>query len=139
MARSPRLARRISKASDLLKFPLLRLDDWATWTRWFAAAGVEEPVAHGPVMNRASMLIDAAIDGQGVALARTALAAGDLINGRLVRPIDISLRMSSSYWIVCPKATSRTPKIATFRGWLLAEAAEDARRLKTLVRSDQAL
>ena len=79
---SPKLARRIRKASDLLKFPLLRLDDWTTWTRWFAAAGVEEPVAHGPVMNRASMLIDAAIDGQGVALARTALAAADLINGR---------------------------------------------------------
>ncbi len=136
---SPKLARRISKASDLLKFPLLRLDDWATWMRWFAAAGVEGPVAHGPVMNRASMLIDAAIDGQGVALARTALAAADLINGRLVRPIDVSLRMSSSYWIVCPKATSRTPKIATFRDWLLAEAAEDARRLKTPVRSDQAL
>jgi len=90
-------------------------------------------------MNRASMLIDAAIDGQGVALARTALVASDLINRRLVRPVDVSLRMSSSYWVVCPKATSRTPKIATFRDWLLAEAAEDARRLKALARSDQAL
>jgi LysR family transcriptional regulator, glycine cleavage system transcriptional activator len=136
---SPRLARRVSTASDLLKFPLLRLDDWSTWTRWFAAAGVDEPVAHGPVMNRASMLIDAAIDGQGVALARTALVASDLINRRLVRPVDVSLRMSSSYWVVCPKATSRTPKIATFRDWLLAEAAEDARRLKARARSDQAL
>ena len=76
------------------------------------------------------MLIDAAIDGQGVALARTALAAWDLINGRLVRPIDVSLRMSNTYWIVCPKVTSSLPKIATFRNWLLAEAAEDARRLK---------
>src|SRR5580704_1944555 len=119
-------------SSALLKFPLLRLDDWKTWSRWSAAAGVADPVARGPILNRASMLIDATIDGQGVALARTALAARDLINGRLVRPIDVSLRMSNTYWIVCPKAASSVPKIATFRKWLLAEAAEDARRLKEL-------
>lgn len=132
---SPKLVggrNRIAAAADLLKFPLLRLDDWKTWTKWFAAAGVVDPVAHGPVLNRASMLIDAAVDGQGIALARTALAAWDLINGRLVRPIDVSLKMSNTYWIVCPKATSSVPKIATFRKWLLAEAAEDARRLKEL-------
>ena len=133
---SPKLVagrNRITTASDLLSFPLLRLGDWKTWTRWFEAAGVADPVAHGPVLNRASMLIDAAVNGQGVALARTALAAWDIINGRLVRPIDVSLRMSNTYWIVCPKVTSGVPKIATFRNWLLAEAAEDARRLKLLL------
>ena len=123
---------RITTASDLLKFPLLRLDDWKTWTRWFEAAGVSDPVAHGPVLNRASMVIDAAVDGQGVALARTALAAWDIINGRLVRPSDVSLKMSNTYWIVCPKVTSSLPKIAKFRNWLLTEADEDARRLKNL-------
>ena len=132
---SPKLVsgrNRINCASDLLKFPLLRLEDWKTWTRWFEAAGVSESVAHGPILNRASILIDAAVDGQGVALARTALAAWDLINGRLIRPIDVSLRMSNTYWIVCPQATAGAPKIATFRNWLLAEAAEDARRLRKL-------
>jgi LysR family glycine cleavage system transcriptional activator len=132
---SPKLVsgrNRITIASDLLKFPLLRLDDWQTWSRWFEAAGVNDPVAHGPVLNRASMLIDAAVDGQGIALARTALAAWDLINGRLVRPIDVSLRLRKTYWIVCPKATSALPKITMFREWLLAQAADDMRRLKTL-------
>jgi LysR family transcriptional regulator, glycine cleavage system transcriptional activator len=114
-----------------LKFPLLRLQDWNTWTRWFEAAGVPAGyVPHGPILNSASMLIDAAADGQGIALARTELAAWDLITRRLVRPIDVSLRMSNTYWIVCPKGTSGVPKIATFRNWLLAEAAEDTRRLK---------
>lgn len=130
---SPKLVsgrNRIARASDLLKFPLLRLDDWKTWQRWFDAAGVNAPATPGPVLNRASMLIDAAIDGQGIALARTALAAWDLINGRLVRPIDVSLRMSNTYWIVSPDATSAVPKIVTFRDWLSAEAAEDTRRLK---------
>ena len=125
---------RVIKASDLLDFPLLRLENWDTWTRWFAAAGVADPVAHGPVLNRASMLIDAAVDGQGVALARTALAASDLIKGRLVRPIDVSLKLPSTYWIVCPTVTSGMPKIVAFRNWLLAEAAEDARGLKRALR-----
>src|SRR5262245_6120618 len=117
---------------DLLRFPLLRLDDWKTWARWFDAAGVTTPVVPGPVLNRASMLIDAVVDGQGVALARTTLAAWDLINGRPVRPIDVSLRLSKMFWIVCPKATSALPKITLFREWLLAEAADDMRRLKAL-------
>jgi LysR family glycine cleavage system transcriptional activator len=123
---------RVKTAADLLKLPLLHLDGWATWERWFEAAGVSDPVAQGPSVNQASMLIDLAVDGQGVALARTVLAAWDLINGRLVRPVDVSLRMSNTYWIVCPKVNSNVPKIATFRQWLLAEAAEDARRLNAL-------
>lgn len=117
-------------AADLLRFPLLRLDDWSNWARLFDAAGIHTPAIQGPVLNRASMLIDAAIDGQGVALARTTLAAWDLINGRLVRPVAVSLPLANTYWIVGPKATSTLPKIATFRDWLLAEAATDLQHLK---------
>jgi len=72
---------------------------------------------------------DAAIDGQGIALARTALAAADLINGRLVQPFQTTLPLKNTYWIVCPKATSVLPKIVKFRDWLLAEAAADGRQL----------
>jgi LysR family glycine cleavage system transcriptional activator len=126
---------RISQPSDVLKFPLLHLDDRKDWLRWLEAAGVDSvELSHGPVLNRASMIIDAAVDGQGVALARTLLAAWDLINGRLVRPFDVSLRLSKTYWIVCPKATSTIPKITMFREWLLAEAADDLNRLDALTR-----
>jgi LysR family glycine cleavage system transcriptional activator len=123
---------RVLNAADLLKFPLLRLEGWSTWSRWFDAAGISNPVARGPVLNQASMLIDAAIDGQGIALARTALAASDLINRRLVIPVNISLRMQNTYWIVCPKATSGMPKIKMFQDWLLAEAADDMQRLRRI-------
>ncbi len=132
---SPKLVvgrNRITKVADLLKFPLLRLEDAKNWTRLFEAAGVKATVSPGPILNRASMLIDAAIDGQGIALARTALAAWDLINGRLVRPVAVSLKMANTYWIVCPKSASNVPKIATFRNWIFAEVAEDTRRLKAL-------
>jgi len=132
---SPKLVagrRRITKPADLLKFPLLRLEDAKNWMRLFEAAGVKTVIGPSPVLNSASMLIDAAIDGHGIALARTALAAWDLLNGRLVRPLDVSLRMANTYWIVCPKAAANVPKIARFRNWVLAEAVEDTRRLKDL-------
>src|SRR5712691_10078387 len=126
---------RIAKPSDLLKSQLLHLDDSKAWSEWFEAAGADAEMSHGLVLNRASMLIDAAVDGQGVALARTTLAAWDLLNGRLAKPFDVSLRLSRTYWIVCPKATSMQPKITTFRDWLLAEAADDARRLRKMFAS----
>jgi LysR family glycine cleavage system transcriptional activator len=133
---SPKLLagrRRLGKPADVLQFPLLHLDTHNDWSKWLEAAGVvDAEISHGPVVNRASMLIDAAVDGQGIALARTALAAWDLINGRLVRPFVLALALSKTYWIVCPKATSALPKITTFRNWLLAEAADDARRLGEL-------
>ncbi len=135
---SPKLLsgrRRLGKPADILKFPLIHLDSRTDWMRWLRAAGVDEgAVTHGPVLNRASMVIDAAINGQGVALARTTLAAWDLITGRLVRPFPDSLPLSKTYWIICPRATSSMPKIVTFRSWLLSEAAEDARRLRQAMR-----
>lgn len=121
-----------AKPQDLLKLPLLHLDSRKDWSRWLALAGIAETsLSHGPTLNRASMLIDAAVDGQGIALARTTLAAWDLINGRLVRPFAASLPLAKTYWIVCPKAASELPKIAAFRKWLMAEAADDRRRLDT--------
>jgi LysR family glycine cleavage system transcriptional activator len=133
---SPKLLsgrRRLSKPSDVLRYPLIHMDSRNDWSKWLQAAGLDEAqVIHGPVLNRASMVIDAAINGQGIALARTTLAAFDLINGRLVRPFPETLRLSKTYWIICPKATATLPKIVTFRDWLLAEAAQDVRHLQKL-------
>jgi LysR family transcriptional regulator, glycine cleavage system transcriptional activator len=101
--------------------------------RWLDMAGVAgAELSHGPVLNRVSMAIDAAVDGQGITLARTTLAATDLISGRLLRPFVEELRLSKTYWIICPKATASLPKIVTFRDWLLAEAARDRQQLQKL-------
>ena len=130
---SPKLMsgpRAIRVPADILKHPLLHIDDRKDWARWLEAADLAAADAlHGPVLNRASMIIDAAVDGQGVALARTTLAAWDLINGRLVRPFPIALQLPKTYWVLCPKATASLPKIVAFRDWLLGEAADDAARL----------
>lgn len=69
---SPKLLsgrRRLGKLSDILKFPLIHLDSRADWTNRLQAAGLDDAaVTHGPVMNRASMVIDAAINARGLRL-----------------------------------------------------------------------
>ncbi len=129
---SPRLTRGRSALrvpADLRGCTLLHDSDRRDWARWLEIAGVADVNPGGPIFNHASMAIDAAVDGQGVALARTALAAWDLIGGRLVRPFKPALNASYAYWIVCPQANADLPKVATFRGWLLAEAAAELQRM----------
>jgi LysR family glycine cleavage system transcriptional activator len=133
---SPKLLRgrnALRKLSDLARHTLLHVNDRTEWAKWLDAAGARNiDPSRGPVLNQASMALDAAVDGQGVALARSALAAWDLIGARLVRPFELALPLPYAYWVVCPKATANLPKIATFRDWLLSEAAEDERRLQRL-------
>jgi LysR family glycine cleavage system transcriptional activator len=71
------------------------------------------------------MALEAAIAGQGVALAGAALAAGDLETGRLVRPFPASAGQTTifSYYLVYPETKADSPKVAAFRDWVLAEAA----------------
>ncbi len=121
----------IRAPSDLAKHRLLHINDRKDWARWCEMAGLANAdVSRGPILNQASMALDAAVDGQGIALARSALAAWDLISGRLVRPFTLSLPVPYAYWIVCPKATSKLPKVVALRDWLLAEAAADQARLE---------
>jgi len=128
----------LQKPKDVLRFPLLHLDNRRDWARWLEAAGASgEGLLHGPILNHASMLIDAAIDGQGIALARTMLAASDLIAGRLVRPFPAAIPLRNTYWIVCPKATRALPKIVAFRDWLFEEVAADRQRLEKRDRLNQ--
>ncbi len=123
--------RRALKPTDLKGVNLLHVNDRQDWVRWLDAAGIKDvDVSRGPILNQASMAIDAAVDGQGIAMARTALAAWDLIGGRLVRPFALALPVPYAYWIVCPETTAKLPKIMAFNSWLLAEAERDARDLQ---------
>jgi len=133
---SPKLltgGRPLRNPSDLARFTLLHVTNRKGWSDWLEFAGVKgvDP-SRGPVLNEASMAIDAALDGQGVVLARTALAAWDLIGGRLVRPFTLAMPAPFAYWIVCPKVNAKLPKIVAFTEWLLEQAAEDTRQLTKL-------
>jgi LysR family glycine cleavage system transcriptional activator len=111
--------------SDLRHFTLLHTEPRDLWRIWFSLVGVTDiDSTRGPGFSDSSMVIWAAIEGQGVAVASAALTAGDLAAGRLVRLFDQSVPATYSYWLVCPEATADRPKIAAFRDWLLAEARQ---------------
>lgn len=117
---------------DVKHHTLLHTNDTNNWENWLARVDARVGVGgvdakRGIIFNQASMAIDAAVDGQGIALARTALASWDLISGRLVRPFRQAFDAPYAFWIVCPKSTAALPKILAFRDWLLKEAANDAR------------
>ncbi len=118
---------------DLKSHTLLHTNSRDDWAHWLTRAKISSvDTTRGIVFNQASMAIDAAVDGQGIALARTALASWDLICGRLVRPFPQAFEAPYAFWIVCPKSTADLPKISAFRDWLLKEAADDARRVAKL-------
>ncbi len=89
------------------------------WEMWLRAAGVTNvDASRGPRYNQASLVIEAAILGRGVALTKSALAAGDIEAGRLVRPFSTVLPVDFAYYFVAPKAKLNLPKVAFFREWL---------------------
>ncbi len=129
---SPSLLRNLPKTpADLARSVLIHHRNADAWRAWLSAHGVPAPasrVVRGPVFNEMSLVIDAAIAGQGVALARSALAEHDLRDGRLVRPMPDEQPATFAYWIVCPKRTADSAKISRFREWLLEEAKPAAPR-----------
>jgi LysR family glycine cleavage system transcriptional activator len=71
-------------------------------------------------------MLQAAIDGLGVALTQNVLAGDDLAAGRLVRLFDYMLPTDYAYYVLLPEGTAQRPKIAAFRDWLLQEACGPA-------------
>lgn len=124
---APALAKGVKRPQDLSRLPLIHHQDGSAWRRWFEAAGLaeREPVSRGVTFSEMSLAIDAAVAGQGVALARSALAARDLIAGRLCCVTDLRREADFAYWIVRPTEHVKSRKIIRVVDWLRAEAAAE--------------
>src|SRR5690606_15607982 len=86
--------------------------------------------SRGPRFNQSSLVLEAALLGRGVALAKSTLADADVAAGRLVRPFDVSVPVSFAYYVVYPEAKAALPKVRRFHEWLRHEvaASDEARR-----------
>jgi LysR family glycine cleavage system transcriptional activator len=117
----------LRRPEDLRHHTLLHDDMRETWRLWLLAAGVDGVDPHrGPGYNLSTLVIDAAADGQGVALARSALLRDHLSTGRLVRPFELALPAEFAYYLVHPPRAIEHPKVRAFRDWALVEAAAGA-------------
>jgi LysR family glycine cleavage system transcriptional activator len=109
---------------DLADHALLR-DARQPWSDWFKSIGLDLPEPErGPVYNEPSLVLQAAIAGQGITLARGALARPAIEAGHLVRLFPRGARARFSYYIVFPPAAASIPRVAAFRDWLLKQAGE---------------
>ncbi len=122
---SPAFAERhkLKRPEDLLKAPLLR-QSHRPWSIWFASLGLEAPQARtGLIFDDSALLLDAAAQGLGAALARSGLVEVDLREGRLVRPFEGAAPTEAGYHFVWRDDSRKLKRILRLRDWLVAESA----------------
>lgn len=108
--------------ATLLHEEMLPLGSFPTWRHWLATAGVQGvDASRGPRFSHTHLMLQAAIDGRGVALGQALIVADDLAAGRLVAPFQFRLPAGFGYFIACPPAAMDRPKIKAFREWVFAE------------------
>jgi LysR family glycine cleavage system transcriptional activator len=102
----------------------LLIDPNVPWSAWFKSIGVQvDRKIVGNSFMDANLLMDAAVEGQGLALARRSAARADLLSGRLVRLSEHVYRLPLSHFLVYPPSLDSNAPVMAFRDWLLEEAA----------------
>lgn len=101
---------------------------FTTWSDWLHRAGAEEvDASRGMQVNNSAAVLQAAVEGRGIALARSVMARDDVTSGRLVRLFpSVSVASALSYYIVYPPANGTLPRLLAFKAWLLAESIRDS-------------
>ena len=112
----------LSDIENLRHYTLLHDASYENWAAWLKLAGLDDiDPRHGPILDDTNVLIQAAIDGQGIALGSTIFVADHLESNRLVRPFDLALETEYAYYVVCPEKHLQRPAVRAFRAWILSE------------------
>ena len=114
--------RPLTDMGNLRHYTLLHDATYENWTEWLKLAGLDdiEP-RHGTILDDTNVLMQAAIDGQGIALGSTIFVADHLECKRLIRPFDLVLESEYAYCVVCPEAHLQRPAVKAFKEWILSE------------------
>jgi LysR family transcriptional regulator, glycine cleavage system transcriptional activator len=109
---------------DLAHHVLLHSTNEDDWRLWLTAAGLPTDISkeHGVTFDLILMVVQAAIDGIGVAIGRTSYVQDDIAKGRLVVPFKFTLPSDAGFYLVTPAGRPDSPKLAAFRQWLVASA-----------------
>ena len=122
----------LKKIEDIPRFALLHDDSpdrdpsCPTWPMWMMARGLDaENARKGLRLNQSSMVIEAAMAGKGIGLAKRQLAAADIASGRLVTPFDVEdTPINFAYWMVWRRGRTLSPGLKAFIDWLRDEAGQ---------------
>lgn len=114
--------------ADLAGLPLLRtpLEPWAPW---FAAAGLAWPEPQsGPKFVDLGLTLEAAVSGQGVALARPSLAQGWIASGALRPLFAVTAQPAHSYHLLPHAGGAVAQDFASWLQLLCGQVAEQSLR-----------
>ncbi|MDP2449295.1 MAG: LysR substrate-binding domain-containing protein [Polaromonas sp.] len=123
---------RLKKPEDLVHFALIEAGDshsthmeWLTWRRWLEVHGT--PKLEGKrwlYFNYAYQMVQAALTGQGIVLARLPLIAESLASGDLIEPLPhMRLESPMAYWLIVGTRSALRPEVKAFCDWLMAQSA----------------
>ena len=128
LARTP-----LAAAEDLRRHVLLHYErpdgaaPWLTWTVWLEAMQVEKFKPAGALhFSQYDQVIQAAVDGQGVALGTSPLVRRLLGEGRLVAPLARKAQSSRAYFLVAAASAAARPEVQAFAAWLRGQAAAES-------------
>ncbi len=119
----PAIASQLNSPQDVAARPLLRSYRMDEWPEWFEAAGVTPPKIKGIVFDSSVLMIEAALQGAGIALAPPLMFSRQLSSGALEQPFPVYVS-KGCYWLTRLKSRTVTPAMATFSQWLHEEAAQ---------------
>jgi len=118
---SSKTAERLRDVDDLALVPLLRSYRTLDWSQWLENAGAARIAARGPLFDSSSLMVQAAMRGEGVALAPPSMFRRELEQGLLTQPFGLELDLGS-YWLVRLNSRSPTRTMTLFRDWIMAHA-----------------
>lgn len=123
--------------SDLIYHTLLHDTSRRDWQAYVRQLEIQNQinVQQGPIFSHSSMVIQAAVHGQGVALVNNVMARSEIESGRLVRPFPDVLISKNAFYLVCQDSQAELGKIAAFRQWILSQAANEQEKLGLLTSS----
>ena len=115
---APNVAQRLRRPTDLANWTLLRSYRVQDWPAWFDAMGVSPIQARGPMFDASGIMVQAAILGEGIALAPPVMFKRELETGQLVQPFEAMVDVGA-YWLTRPLGRKATAGFIAFRQWLL--------------------
>ena len=110
--------------ADLHGWPLLYDLHWTTyWSHWFAQHGAgEADLSQASGFRLYSMMVQAAVEGMGVALGHSLMITRELEQGTLVSLFNSRVTAPARYLLVTAAASAGKPQVRAFRDWILKQA-----------------
>ena len=111
----------LTDIDNLRYYTLLHDASYDCWQEWLELARLDDINAEkGTIIDDTNVLIQAAIEGQGIALGSSTFVEDHLESGRLVKPFDVILENDFCYYVVCPESHLKNPAVRAFKEWLLS-------------------